>query len=233
MNATKKTEIYVPLMETLPDDSIIKLEDVVDEFCNLSGMIEIELHENIPLFIQRASNLEIKTFFRGKKKSLIKQYLKFTTSVIFQNKEQVEALLHTISYETQIFVKHLLIYSHIAKPGAIDSREGVIVETLIIKSETIVTKRNFAMLCNNIDISLDILRKYEWPIVENYRIGTTIAWLKKHWRAFSDKPQNRIQRALNAFSYLLHDSLFFDSSSDLFYSLLGIEALYVEGNVAV
>jgi hypothetical protein len=126
-----------------------------------------------------------------------------------------------------------LIYLNISKPGSFDSREGIVRTTEAIGKKIKVKKSVFPMLCNHIELSIFSNKDKDWPRLEELKIKETLEWIDNHWSAFNNIPKNRIQRAFNAFSYLFHDNLMDNSPSDLFFALIGIEALFVAGNESV
>jgi len=227
------TEIYVPLMETEYENHFSKLDAVIDELCELSGKRNVAFPEQkqVALTIQKLSPENVKKVLNRKKALKHSSYfIKFSTTYKLNDKNDLNTYWIIAPILTEEHVKYLLIYLNIAKPGAIDSRGGVIVRTLQTGNKKKIKTGEFPMLANVIHLSLDLLTDYKWPPVKELNIIDALDWLDKHWDAFTTTPKNRIQRALNAFSYLFHDSLTDSSPSDLFFSLLGIEALYVDGN---
>ncbi|OIR04998.1 hypothetical protein GALL_128140 [mine drainage metagenome] len=236
MKVIKTTEIYVPLMETEYENHFGKFDTVLNELCGLSEKLYVVFYKDkkSSLKIERATNAQVKKYFQRKKeKKFTKYFLKFTTEYSFIDKEEIEFGLLAVTLITESYVKYLLIFLNIAKPGAFDSREGITIGTLNFETKTKVDKDVFPMLANTIHLSLNLVGKYKWPPIQELSINDTLKWFDKHWEAFTTMPKNRIERALNAFSYLFHDSLADTSPSDLFFSLVGIEALFVEGNESV
>lgn len=223
-------------METEFENHFEKFDLVLDELCELSEKIEIPFYDDLrtPLKIERLKPEEIEKIFKSKReRNFTKRFLKFSTHYTFTNKIEVENLLFVVTHFTEMHVKYLLIYLNLAKPGAFDSRTGITISRLKYGTKLKSERNEFPMLANVIHLSLNLIQSLKWPPIQVFKIKDTIEWLDKHWEAFTTVPRNRIERALNAFSYLFHDNLGNNSPSDLFFSLVGIEALYVEGNEGV
>ena len=220
-------------METQYEGYFSKLNAVIAELCELSEKRHVVffVEKQAALVIQKLSRHDVEKVLSGKKALRQSAYfIKFSTTYKLNYEDELNTYWSTVPFYTEWHVKYLLIYLNIAKPGAFDSRNGVITATLHIGNEKKIKKKEFPMFANVIHLSLDLLNEYKWPPVKELKIADTLEWIDKHWNAFTTTPKNRIQRALNAFSYLFHDSLSDNSPSDLFFSLLGIEALFVDGN---
>ena len=236
MLVTKTTEIYVPLMETEFEKYFEKFDIVLEELCALSEKIEVPFHDNFKaiLKIEKLKSFEVEKIFKTKKeRAFTTRFLKFSTKFTFKTKSEVEGLLFLVTYYTEMHVKYLLIYLNLSKPGAFDSRTGITISKLKYGTKSRIERNEFPMIANAIHLSLDLIKTLKWPPIKALKIKETIKWLENHWEAFTTVPKNRIERALNAFSYLFHDNLGDNSPSDLFFSLVGIEAIYVEGNESV
>jgi hypothetical protein len=72
-------------------------------------------------------------------------------------------------------------------------------------------------------------RKMNWPKIKNVKLIDTINWFKKFNLHPNNRSENNLHRAINAFSQLF-GGLHNNHSADLFWIMLGIEALLVEGN---
>lgn len=245
MKFTKTTIIYVPLMDTDYSHYFGPIDDVLVELCGLSKQLYVPLSENvsIPLKIDRPNDTDIKKSFTKREPKYSDKYLKFTTNYSI-DKVSPDNLVNLLSEPeklvvlatpiTESYVKLLLIYLNLAKPGAFNSGEGVVIESFKYgDNEKEAARGTFPILANTIDQSLGLIEKYKWPPIELLSISVTLNWLSKHWAALNTMPNTRVERALNAFSYLFHDSLCDNSPSDLFFSLVGIEALFVEGKDSV
>lgn len=228
----KKVEIFVPLMDT----EVYNLDEIINELCSLSGKFQIRFENKVFAYLQiekiENSSIEAKKIFKSSKKLKYKYILKFSSEYPLINKSFIKDF-GSFNYFTENYVRHLIIYSNIAVPGAFDTRDGVIISKTIVGLAVEIEKKEFNMLCNNLLHSIFVAEKYKWPQIQKLAIPETLDFLHGHWSAFENLPVNRLQRALNAFSYLFHDNLGDNHHIDLFYSLIGIEALYVDGHDSV
>lgn len=88
------------------------------------------------------------------------------------------------------------------------------------------------MVFSHLDFAYEKSYKLKWPLLKGIKLEETINWFIKH-NIVLDKSSNcKASRAINAFSQMFgkNDD---PSSSFLFWSLLGIEALLAEGNSEV
>lgn len=241
MSLTILVEIYVPLMAHNVKYLNIDLDNQVNELCKLSDQINIR-HGEVTLSTLKIehvdiSNKKIIKLFKNKtlliKESYHDKILKFTSFYQFvKTGDRDTDLLSpfwSFAYFTEKTVQHLLVCLNIVRPAVFDTRDGVLVKTRVLNGEPEVTTDIFPMMCSSIDIALQIGEKYQWPKVSYLPVNIAKEVLHDNWPAFENISKNRLQRALNAFSYFFHDNLLDNSHIDLFYSLIGLEALYVSG----
>jgi len=123
-----------------------------------------------------------------------------------------------IAEEFKYQVFHLLVLSNIASPGAIKTREGLI----------LLNRKKYDSFPSIYSIhreSLDHIKALKWPTYNTLPILRIWDWFKINNFSFHYHSKTKVSRALNAFTYLFNDdpgNLIFD----LFWSLIGIEALY-------
>jgi hypothetical protein len=229
MSVLRKVEIFIPFM----DVETHKLDEAIKELCSLSGKFQIRFENKVfsSLRIEKVNktSVEIKSTFNSKRRKYVKYFLKFSSEYSLINKSFIKDFM-SFDYFAERYVRHFLIYSNVAIPGAFDTREGVIISKTIVGLAVEIEKKPFEMLATSLWDSLFIAEKYKWPKIQKLSILETLEFLQNHWSAFENLPVNRLQRALNAFSYLFHDNLGSNNHIDLFYSLIGIEALYVDGH---
>ncbi len=72
-------------------------------------------------------------------------------------------------------------------------------------------------------------RKIKWPNIKSIKLTDTIHWFHRYNIHSDHRSKNNLHRAINAFSYLF-GNLKRERSADLFWIMLGIESLLVEGN---
>jgi hypothetical protein len=239
----KEIEIYAPLMNAEEfEDKFGSVKKALDELVELSGKIDVRFNNEkiVPLRIKRISKRhhEIREIFKDDfAKSVIQMFLKFSCKIEIKTKEEFELKKeHYISLEyfTEHYVQHLIIYLNLAKPGVFDTRDGLLRLTEVVDKQKVEIKK-FPMLANSIGYAVELADKYNWPPIQSLPINKTLDWLNKHWQAFESISENKLQRALNAFSYLFTENISSSdfSTGDLFHSLIGIEAIYVIGNTNI
>ncbi|MCW3077942.1 MAG: hypothetical protein JWO32_2551 [Bacteroidetes bacterium] len=161
--------------------------------------------------------------------------MKLSSEIVLKNKEDFkerEEHFMSFQYFVESYVRHILIYLNIARPGAFETRKGFIKSNETI-SESKIKISDFNQLMTSLNYSIEIAKKYKWPQLKELPIKKTLDWLDLQWKAFEVISASRIQRALNAFSYIFHDNANDNSPNDLFHALMGIEAVYVQGNSSI
>ena len=232
------TEIYVPVMRLEEGLLPYSLDRLVQEVCHLSEQIYVKHHgENLaPIKIETISKVDKQLrALEGTTKvhsAYYKFYFRFTASLKVEPQKD-NTTFSSFSFFFMRTVQQLFICLNIVKPGGFDTREGVIKTTYQMHGRDYFVKEKFPMLCCSLDEAFKFGETYKWPPIKELKTEVVKSILEQNWQAFETVPQNRLQRALNAFSYLFHDNLKDNSHVDLFYSLIGIEALYVEGKDGV
>lgn len=102
-------------------------------------------------------------------------------------------------------------------PGVLYSNDG----TYLGKTEMITAE--------NMMYVYEHARRMGWPKIKSISLTQTLNWYNNNNIHTLDQSKNPLHRAINAFSQLLGD-LSSNNSSNLFWIMLGIEALLVEGN---
>ena len=229
---SKIVNIFVPLSFAQGfEEHFSSMDNVLNELCQLSGKIKIKFKNDFLSFltIEKYSqkDKEIQELFKDKfKRSPNLQFLKFSSQ--FQITGDTDYYL-SFEYFVETYLRHLLIYLNLAKPGVFSTGEGFIKITDKIEKPNIRFSE-FPMLNNSLQFSIGLCKKYKWPPIKELSIIDTLDWLDYHWSAFETISKNKIQRALNSFSYLFHNNYGDYSPSDLFHAMIGLEAIFVIGN---
>jgi hypothetical protein len=230
----KSTSIFIPIILSEEyKNHFSRIDKIFEELVQISGEIKINFDDHFISFLNikivNPEDTEIRKIFNNKyRKNLT--ILEFSSEIIINNKEELETKTDDFaSFEHFVtsYTTHLIIYLNIAKPGAFYTDKGV---TITIDHLDKKTKSSFPIIYNSIENSLRISKEYKWPIIKELPIKTTIDWLNNHWKAFETISSTKIQRALNAFSYLFHDNIGDFAPNNLFHALIGLEAIYVHGN---
>ncbi len=104
-----------------------------------------------------------------------------------------------------------------------------IVEGRLFRNGKLVN--NYNVIYNDLEFGKQLSIKVGWPTLTNLPLNQTFNWLMNFKNDMDNISNSRIGRAVNAFTYLFHDSfLYEDDLSDLLWSLVGLESIYTDGN---
>jgi len=239
----KEVTIYTPISLTSYTKYFGKISRIIKELERLSGYIKVKVDN------QDISPIEIKYFYHTdptikklfppkfykllpRKKIYNKHFIRFKSRLTIadlKDFEKKEKFYYNLDYEVASFVRILIIYMNLAKPGGFKTSDGIII--IKEKLDRIEKrKEKFGPILSSIDEALELREELKWPPIKELPLKEVFDFIQGHWTAIQNIPNNRIERALNAFSYLFHENFSEDNASDLFYSVLGIEALFVSGH---
>jgi len=137
---------------------------------------------------------------------------------IISPEERIELFKLNIVEEFKHQSFHLLVFSNIAFPGAIKTREG-----LVLVNKEIID--SFPSIYSIHRESLDDIKTLKWPTYKTLSIHQVCQWFESNHFSFRTHSKTKVARALNAFTYLFkHEPG--NMAFDLFWSLIGVEALY-------
>ncbi|MBV8253960.1 MAG: hypothetical protein JO154_15260 [Chitinophaga sp.] len=134
------------------------------------------------------------------------------------DEERLSLFIHMIVDEFKHQIFYLLVLGNLARPGGIKTREGVIY----------LNKEIFGSIPGLYSVhreSLDNIFQLKWPVYKTFDLIQVWNWMQINNFSFRSHSKTKVARALNAFTYLFKyspENLVFD----LFWSLIGIEALY-------
>ncbi len=127
------------------------------------------------------------------------------------------------SFREQIF--YFLITTQIAKPGTIKTKEGkVFVDGKL--------EHYFYPVSNIHRESFNQIEKMKWPKLKNLKFLQVWNWFIEHSFIFDRHSKTKMELALNAYTHL-YDENSIDTVFDLFWALVGIEAIYCSGKEAI
>ncbi|MGB4776029.1 MAG: hypothetical protein WBP45_12700 [Daejeonella sp.] len=238
----KDVTIYTPISNT-SSAYFGKISRSIKELEKLSGYAKVKVGD------QEISSIEIKYLFHRdltikklfppkaykffpKRKIFNKHFIRFKSRLTISNLEDFEKkqdFYIDFEYEVASFVRVLIIYMNLAKPGIFKTGDGKV----IIKEKTDrIEKRTekFRPIFSLIGESLELREELMWPPISELPFKVVFDFIQNHWAGIQNIPNNRVERAINTFSYIFHDNSLDNSASDLFYSVLGIEALFVSGH---
>lgn len=197
--------------------------DMFKQMLNELDDMEIEMIINdkdtkVKLKIERKSEYNI--FLMMNMKINRKKY-KYTNEKEFEEKNENEEIIELIHIENVIEdfkkqVQNFAISVNISYPGLLEISKY---EIYINGEPYYFSKRVLSTLL----ISVTEARRDNWPEINIIDIKKTWSWLKQRTGFIRGMANNSIERALAAFTYI-YDCY---SYEDLFYSMIGIEAIYV------
>lgn len=137
----------------------------------------------------------------------------------------------SVSYGFQKRIFDILNILCLAKPGWFWFQQGLItVEDCDGKT---LQRDETPMWFNYFHFAVMESKRVRWPTFSNIEIDRVWAWYLKHLSSTDSMSGTPVGRALNALSYLFHDTLLGANSEELFWALLGIEALYGTGSASI
>ena len=113
---------------------------------------------------------------------------------------------------------HLLVLSNISFPGAIKTWEGVV----LLNREKYSSFPSVSSIHRE---SLDDIIALKWPTYTTVPILQVWEWYQSNNFSFRSHSKTKVARSLNTFTYLFKKNST-DIVFDLFWSIIGIEALY-------
>lgn len=136
------------------------------------------------------------------------------------NESLNEATLKGI-YRSRIL--NFLIFTQLSVPGSLYSYKGFY-----------LTNNNFHMDFegfNSCLIGLAFEDKPVWPFVRDIPLDKVWDYIIKKTNILTKDSETKIERGLNAFSYLFNQND--NSANSLFWSMTGVEALYADGEIGI
>ncbi|MFC0878444.1 hypothetical protein ACE01N_17755 [Saccharicrinis sp. FJH2] len=102
---------------------------------------------------------------------------------------------------------------------------------LIYSNENEYIGRTKIVVCSDM-YAYEHSERIKWPLIRNIKLIETINWFHKYEVHPNQMSVNKAHKAINAFSQLIGD-IKFNNTSDLFWVMLGIESLLAEGNQGI
>lgn len=129
---------------------------------------------------------------------------------------------HKLSYGYFIEkrIRDLILGISIAKKGGIDYGQNAIL-FIDNKKQTILGSS-----IHSVGLCAEKAKKIKWPTLKMLDLKTTLTWLNIFQAQMDSLSNTKIGRAINAYSHLFSDNGEVNAGSSLFWTMLGIEALY-------
>lgn len=196
-------------------------KNVYNEIENLSNYYQITYNESV--LVEK-----VKFTFAKSKKDILQvkdsfHFLRTDNILIIEFKSSIKVFQDHKLYFISILEKRfrdLIIGISIAKKGGIDSAEGPI---LFVNNKL---EAKLESSIHSIGFGAEKAHKIKWPKLKILDLRTTLNWLYKYQSQTDSHSTDKIGRALNAYSHLFSNSGEFDDGSSLFWTMLGLEAIY-------
>lgn len=243
---------YTPIMS--PENQLGESLETISELLKLSGKLPIEhpflsdsqlgpklkiIDPDGAIFPKPTrSELQLMTRFSYKREWL---YLKTTLEVAYGNQahkrlaeevtpplesdEQYTSFASSVASESlKSFIEALVTVANLARPGTLEVGDS----QLFINNSPSFGNR---ALVHSLAFAVDYATKTSWPQIKNLDIEATWRWAQRN-NLFDSFGMTPVERAYNAFTYLLTQPRT-DEVINLFWALVGIEALYAKGTSGV
>jgi hypothetical protein len=138
-----------------------------------------------------------------------------------------QAYFHTAALNLEHELGLLLLAANIARPGSLSAAEGF----AFVNGERV--GEAYPFYAETLFGAVEASNETGWPRLASTSIRETWEWLRGSRSMVDGVGVGRLGRALAALSHLTTDTLSRSSSIDLFWVLLGLEALYARGNVGL
>jgi hypothetical protein len=226
--------IIVPLVPVyVPENHLSEyIDSAIKDILTLNGKIEINI-ENIGRFSLNVFSFTDEPFIEKAFPNTGDVVLVFrivipntsneieistTDDKIITPEERLSLFKHSIVHEFKFQVINLLVLSNIARPGGIKTRDGIV----SLNRERF---ESFPSIYSIHRESLDDIKALKWPVYKSLDLLSVWQWIERNNFSFQSHSKTKVDRALNAFTYLFKDSPE-NMVFDLFWSLIGVEALY-------
>lgn len=140
-----------------------------------------------------------------------------------ENKDFIELIhIEEVMYDFNQQIQNFKVAVNISYPGLLEIRE----------TETYVNNKHYkssSKPLSSLLVSVTEANRDEWPKINIININKSWNWLKQRKGFIKGMSTNSIERALSALTYI-YDCY---SYEDLFYSMIGIEAIYVRSKEGI
>ncbi len=199
----KTTKAELKIKET--DEAFINRHHLSPPF-RIQYCLFITVHINIDKYI----NKELE-------EHLVKEYN-------YTQEQLLNTRINDVTHEFEKIINDFRIAVNIAFPGFFDIGAGYIfVDNK--KYSYVKIESSYSFLLESV---LEA-QKRKWPEISILNIKKTWEWLLKRENFVKAMSSNAIERALSSFTYLFNS----DNHEDLFYSLIGLEAIYTKGKQGI
>jgi hypothetical protein len=244
----------MPSHEPFEDDGGYKarrvLYDMLDELCALSKQLKFSFFEygvhKPTIVLLESSNLnegQLKQWFRPQ---VLEQceVMRFSVGVPFPDEARFDVPVDIPSAEKEEYVKavhrllieqafckrvsDLLVMANISRIGSMELKDSVVIQEGNLRKYSHLPQ----MDAWSLQRAVELTESMGWPKLQTLDFAQVWRWFAEHEGLLDSFSNSAIGRALNAFSRLFEIGTR-DEPMQLLWALVGIEALYVKGKVAL
>lgn len=214
-----KIFIGVRFAENLSDS---EWDETYDEIENLSNYFQIVLNDN-----QVIKKIDFQFAKHPRSIFKVKNHFEWISTdkvliVQFNVPKKYDPYFVISVFEKRL--RDLVISISIAKKGGINIGGKPIV---FLENSYCCTLEPFI---HSLDLAIQISTSLNWPLIKMIDLKSTINWLAQFQEETDSISNSSIGRALNAYSYLFSTRGGSDDGAYLFWTMVGIEAIFAEGS---
>ena len=223
------------LFPILPSEDEEGLQNFLNDLLDNSGKLKLplEIVEVFPHFkVLSSSEIESYPDNLGKSDKILS--IEISSEVdensyeidldnLTTNKQDFTAILVTSVFRER--VTNFLTLIQLSNPGVLNLGKGVILKSgghFATKSEL-----------KSIFIELSFREEIKWPKLQIIPIYQVWTWVRTNTNILEDFSSSNIERGINAFTYLFSEDYLNDLPRTLFWSIIGLESLYSEGDIGI
>ncbi|WP_341279177.1 hypothetical protein [Paenibacillus sp. FSL H8-0537] len=234
----QKVEVLLPIFSSLPFKHDLNeiIKQVINELVSTTFLFPIEADQLTTNQVKVSFNLLDESDIRINlcKKSVRKRFFLLAHTELEIIDELIEGIeewnVPSIDLWSKISVDHFvkrlydfIISINIARVGSLQLDQGLIFIDNLIYKET-------EMMINNFQEVLFFTQKTKWPVLEELEIHTVWNWITAKVGFLDGVGGTPVERALTALTYLFGSHSESNEGMDLFFTMIGLEALYCSSN---
>lgn len=241
---TYQFDVYIPFVSpfTLPESLISRYADAYEELSELSGHIsffsdefgeakvwleaaapDAEMEELLSRFLNQSGSTAHDRILKISSRVTAALDEQEFRDIAAQADDSVLKKLLVSAYTKNVY--DFLVALQLARPGLVHADPGVVAVNGALYERT-------KQLTSPVREARHSMESDGWPAFHDIPIRKAWQWVLEDMEAFDNFSATPVQRALHAFTYLF-DNYPNDLSATLFWSLVGLEALYVRGKQGV
>jgi len=153
--------------------------------------------------------------------------LKFSTQAELYDDAEIDLSIQSFVHSLEQTILVYLTSLEVSAPGLIATIESVI----LANNKLVGSIQPFKSIIGEI---LEFNSGIRWPKIEKLEFSTTLKWVEENFLSIIGVSTNPLQRAFNSITHLIgHSNKNHVSDIELFWIMMGIEALYANGEIGI